>query len=393
MKRLIALLIAMFLCLPLAACDGGYSRGGVVLGEAIVLKVNARGGNSKAAVEEMFALADEVFAEMDLSDESSALSRFNASSSLDRFEIDVHTFRVLELAEKVYELSGGAFDVTAFPLSRLWGVDTAGLHGSRPDMLDPVGTAKKRLPTYESVVSTLAHVGMDKLSFFEDGGKYYIAKSDPLTEVDLGGIAKGYFADLCVEIAGKYGVESCLIDLSGNICLVGGGIKSGGDWSVGIANPRPRLAIEEFRGYVAAVKCVGDRSFVTSGDYQRFYYYDDGGANDESELIAVCHIIDPRSGLPVGIRYDEGADRFLKDETAGIMSVVRGKNSAMCDALSTAATVLGAEKGALLLKEAEADGLIFAGGEGEKGRLAVVGEWEFMDGYETYRTDYDEVSA
>ena len=55
--------------------------------------------------------------------------------------------------------------------------------------------------------------------------------------------------------------------------------------------------------------------------------------------------------------------------------------------------MLGAEKGALLLKNAEADGLIFAGGEGEKGRLAVVGEWEFMDGYETYRTDYDEVSA
>ena len=340
----------------------------------------------------MFELADEVFSEMNLSDKESALSRFNDSESLEGFEIGEHTYRALELAKKAYEMTDGAFDVTAFPLSKLWGVDTQGLHGSRPDMLDPVGSAKKELPSIESVKNVLAHVGMDKLDFYKDGEKCYVKKSDPLVEIDLGGIAKGYFADLCVEIARENGVESCLIDLSGNIYLVGGGIKSGGDWSVGIANPRPRLAIEEFRGYVAAVRCEGNRSFVTSGDYQRFYYYDGGGANDEEELVAVCHIIDPRSGLPVGVRYDETRNRFVRDETAGIMSVVSGTSSAMCDALSTAATVLGIEDGARLLKNANAGGLIFAGG-GEKGRLCVVGEWEFLDGYDAYKTDYEEVTA
>ncbi len=394
-RRIIALSIAALMCLvclPLAACDGGYSRSGVVLGEAIVLRVNARGGKAKAAVEEMFSLASDVFAGMNLSDANSVLSRFNVSESLENFEIDEHTYKVLCLAKQAYEMTEGAFDVTALPLSVLWGVDTEGLHGSRPDIFDPVGSAKKELPSIEDVKTVLAHVGTDKLGFFEDEGKFYVKKSDPLVKIDLGGIAKGYFADLCVEIADKHGVESCLIDLSGNIYLVGGGIKSGGDWSVGIADPRPRLAIEELRGYVAAVKCGGGRSFVTSGDYQRFYYYDDGEAKDESDLIAVCHIIDPRSGLPVGIRYDKAAERYLRDETAGIMSVVSGFSSAMCDALSTAATVLGSEKGAALLTEANLNGLIFAGGK-DKGRLTVVGEWEFLDGYEKYRTDYEEVIA
>ena len=397
MKRKSALVLAaVLLCTLLTSCDSGsYSRSEVVLGDAIVLRISASGAKSKTATDGMFALADEVFGDMDLSNDTSVLSRFNASKTTDAFEIGEHIFAVLELSAAACELSSGAFDITSYPLSKLWRVDTEGLHGLRPDPFDPVGTATDSLPDIAEVKETLKHVGMDKIDFFEEEGKYYLKKLDPETQIDLGGIAKGYFADKCVEKAKEYGLKSCLIDLSGNLYLYGKGIKGGGDWSVGIADPRPRLEIEEFRGYVAAVKSGGNRSYVTCGDYQRFYYCDlSGSAASEDDLIAVCHVIDPRNGLPVGISYSESGG-YTAAGGAVCMSVVSGGASAMCDALSTAVTVLGIDEGARLLENSDFDGLIFTSPSSgsSKGKLAVVGEWEFISGYDGYSSDYERQSA
>lgn len=393
MKKLLATVLIAVMCLPLAACDGGtYSRAEVVLGEAVALSVTAKGGGARAAVDEMFALAADVFDGMNLSKKDSLLSRFNAHNSTEPFEITEHIYNVLALSKTAYEKSDGAFDVTSLPLSKLWRTDTDGLHALRPDIEDVIGSAVKSLPTMEDVQNTLEYVGTDKLDFYESGGRYYVKKTDGRTEIDLGGIAKGYFVDLCKAIADKHALKSCLIDLSGNLYLYGGGLKSGGDWTVGIKNPRPRLTYSEhFRDYAAAVQTSGDRSYVTGGDYQRFYYAAYGDVESEDELIAVCHIINPKSGLPVGIEYDAEKAEFKTDYSAVCMAVVSAQNSALCDAYSTAALVLGLEKGAELLSGNGFDGLIFTNPDGGNGKIKVVGEWRFLDGYDKYKTDYEAV--
>lgn len=413
MKRFVAVLLIVVFALPFSSCSPeSASRSDVVLGSAIALGVNAVGAGANAATDEMFSLADKVFSEMNLGAGSGMLSRFNASDSTEPFEINGYIYDVLLLARTAYEKSGGAFDVTALPLSELWGVNIAGLHASAPDEEQLKETALKSVPSYESVKETLAHVGMDKLSFYSAGERYFLQKSDPLVKVDLGGIAKGYFADLCADIARKYELKSCLINISGNIYLHGTNPKNGGNWKVGVMNPRPRLVFagELFRGDVVAVNSFGNRSFVTSGDYQRFYYYNPIGETItcEAQLVAVCHVISPITGLPVGIKYD-GVWGYTTDYGAVCSATVSGEKSALCDAYSTAVMVLGAADGKKLLASEGFDGLIFTNpdmpyGDGYKtdgataeftrtkigkGRMIKVGEWDFLPEYDAYKTEYE----
>lgn len=414
MKKIVASLLITLFCLSLAACEKQpFRRAEVVLGDAVALSVAAKGSKAKTAVNEMFALANDVFGEMNLSEKDSLLTRFNADDSVRPCEITEHIFNTLILAKTAWEKSNGAFDVTSLPLSRLWRVDTAGLHSLRPDINDLNGSAAdaEKLPTKEQVKETLQYVGMDKLEFYEESGKYYLKKTDGRVQIDLGGIAKGYFVDLCKGIAEKYSLESCLIDLSGNLYLYGGGLKSGGDWTVGIKNPRPRLTYSEaLRDYVAAVSTAGNRSYVTGGDYQRFYYARYKDVVSEAQLLAVCHIINPKSGLPVGIKYDEETNRYETDYDAVCMAVVSAQNSALCDAYTTAVAVLGLQEGAKLLKDNGFDGLIFTNPDLKydeesyppsedgptptkkgRGKMKTVGSWHFMDGYDNYKTDYEAV--
>ena len=395
MKRALVCFIITLLCMgTLCSCaDKPYRRSEVVIADAIVLDVAASGRGSRAAADEMFALAEEVFGPMNINDASSTLAVFNAGAAFAQTEISEHIYNTLSLAKTAYESSGGAFDVTALPLVKLWGVDAEGLHKRRPDKFDLAATAVdgQTLPKKEDIQGTLSHVGMDKIDFFAQDGKYYLTKTDPKTQIDLGGIAKGYFTDLCVKIAEKHSLASCLINLSGNICLYGSAVGAD-EWRIGVVTPRPRLTLlESERGHICALTSVGTRSFVTSGDYQRFYYASYDGRTDEEDLVAVCHIIDPRSGLPVGLVYDDVGGRYTTDFSAVCSATVSGVGSALCDAYSTAVAVLGIRQGSALARENGFDALIFTNPDGGVGKFARVGDFDFIDGYDVYKS-YEAVS-
>jgi thiamine biosynthesis lipoprotein len=146
---------------------------------------------------------------------------------------------------------------------------------------------------------------------------------------DLGGIAKGYAADLAADSLRSAGVTSALIDLGGNIYAVG--VKpDGGPWRVGIRNPFPDGADSPYAGVLS----LTDLSAVTSGEYER-------GA----------HIIDPGTG--------EAAQSGLASIT------VIGESSAVCDALATAFYVMGLEKSLGLLRDTDvALGAVFVSNGG-----------------------------
>lgn len=103
--------------------------------------------------------------------------------------------------------------------------------------------------------------------------------------VDLGALAKGYFADQLLNYFKSKDVQAAMIDLGGNV-LVYGDAPNRKDtyWRIGIQNPF--LARGNF---VAALK-VKNQSVVTSGIYERTNTFDGKKYH---------HIFDPHTGYPV----------------------------------------------------------------------------------------------
>jgi thiamine biosynthesis lipoprotein len=129
--------------------------------------------------------------------------------------------------------------------------------------------------------------------------------------LDLGGIAQGYAAGMAVMALKRSGIQNAIVNVSGDIYCLGRQSPSR-KWRVGIQHPRrPKELLLEVD--------LEDKVIITSGDYEKFFLL--GGRR-------YSHILDPRTGYPVG------------DET--VSATVIAKDPATADALATALCVLGA---------------------------------------------------
>ncbi|HES58732.1 MAG TPA: FAD:protein FMN transferase [Firmicutes bacterium] len=194
--------------------------------------------------------------------------------------------------------TGGAFDITVQPLVQLW----------------KSSATADRLPAAEEVAEVMSVVGYRHVSM-EPGG---VPEFDtPGVMLDLGGIAKGYFADEAVELLARGGATRAIVDCGGDVRTwqrprsAAGGVDPK-LFRVAINHPlRPgeRLGVIELE----------QGAVVTSGNYERFYEI--GGRR-------YCHIFDPRTGWPV----------------EGVYSVtLLAPTGLEADALATAVFVMGPE--------------------------------------------------
>lgn len=214
-------------------------------------------------------------------------------------ELDDETISLLTLALKYCELSNGAFDITLAPVSDLW------------DFQNNTGT----LPEDSLIQEALSHVGYQKIILSGNT----VQLSDPMTQIDLGGIAKGYIADQLKMLLKEYNVEHALIDLGGNILTVGGK-PDGTAFRIGIQKPFAQSG--EALTYVE----VTDQSVVSSGVYQRYF---------ELDGTIYHHILDPHTGYP------------CQNHLYGVS--ILADSSADADALSTTCFALGPEAGMKLI--------------------------------------------
>ncbi|HKP58995.1 MAG TPA: FAD:protein FMN transferase [Polyangiales bacterium] len=214
-----------------------------------------------------------------------------------RSSILVHedTFAVLAQAMQLHGLSGGAFDITAGPLLKLW----------------RQAAQRDSLPEPEELAAARALVGIHDL-VLGPGCSAQLGRKGQ--SIDLGAIGKGYAADRCLELYRQQGVRHALIDLGGNVAALGCR-PDGAAWRVGIQAPgRPR---GEWFGYLE----VTDSSIVTSGSYERGY---------EVAGQRYSHVLDPRTGVPVS--------------NAVLSATVMADSSTFADGLSTACLILGVER-------------------------------------------------
>ena len=100
-------------------------------------------------------------------------------------------------------------------------------------------------------------------------------------KITLGGIAQGYAVDRAARLLIDGGLSDFIVQAGGDMYV--SGAKDAAPWVVGIRDPRgPRD--DSF-----AIAPVRDRSFSTSGDYERGFVKDG---------VRYHHILDPRTGQP-----------------------------------------------------------------------------------------------
>lgn len=238
---------------------------------------------------------------------------------------------LLERALALCADTGGAFDITIYPVVRAWGFTTD----------------SHQVPTQEELSALLARVDYRQVEPQE--GTLTLPQG---VELDLGGVAKGYASQQVARLLREEGVDCALIDLGGSIQAMGSS-PDGDPWSVGIRDPRS----DSPEDYAAVVR-VTDQAVVTSGMYERYF---------ELDGVRYGHIIDPDTGYPV--------DNGLASVT------VVSPDATLADALSTALFVMGKDGAAQYWRGREDFEFVLMGedgsiaiSEGLEGSFSLAGE-------------------
>ena len=270
---------------------------------------------SNALITDAFKLMSEYEKTLSRTIDGSDIDRINKASG-EATAVNEETLQVISKGIGFGDLSGGVFDITVGKASALWD-----FHES----LEEGGT---EVPSAEALKEASEHIDYKAISMDEASGT--VRLDDPEMMLDLGGIAKGYIADRVSEYLRGLGVTSGIVNLGGNIEVIGGKAGSLGasleeqsDFSLGIRDP-----LDETGGLLG-IYPGRDVTIVTSGTYERFI---------EVDGVKYHHILDPETGWPV-------------DTDVLQVSVIAGAgHSADCDGLSTVCLALGSDKGTELIK-------------------------------------------
>lgn len=212
---------------------------------------------------------DSIFERLDES-----LSVYKPGSLINRFNeaeresaVDVHLYHVVEKAQEISEKTGGAFDITVYPLVRAWGFGVDEM---------------KNMPDSAQLRALLACVGNGNLTLT----KAKLFKKNPCTKIDVNGIAQGYSVDVVANFLEANKIRDYLVEVGGEIRVKGRKYPEKEPMAIGIETPSEN---EFERAGIQKVIVIGDRAVTTSGSYRKFRQLATG---------RISHIIDPHTGFP-----------------------------------------------------------------------------------------------
>jgi thiamine biosynthesis lipoprotein len=248
---------------------------------------------------------------MSININDSEVSKINEHAGKIPTEVSPETFYVINKGKYYSRLSNGAFDISIGPLVKLWGI----------------GSDHACVPSKEEIKLNKQYINYKNVILDKSTNSVQLNHEGMI--LDLGGIAKGYAADIISEYLRTKKIENAIVNLGGNIYALG--CKPGADfWNIGIQNP-----IEPRGAYVGIVHVV-NKSIVTSGIYERFLI-EDG--------IRYHHILSPFTGYPI------------ENELASV-SIIANK-SIDGDGLSTTIFSLGIKDGSDLIESTKGVDAIF----------------------------------
>lgn len=248
-----------------------------------------------AAVREMERIENE----MSEWKEGTPVSNINKNAGKEAVVVPEELFNVISSAQKVSELSNGAFDISWAVMRGLWKFGKDEEHVPSDDEI------KQRLPlvNYKNIELN----GKNKTVFLKKEGM----------AIGLGAIAKGYAVDMAMQKMVNMGIKNAIIKAGGDMRIQG--TKEGKPWDIGIKHPRDK---NKLLGKLN----LSNISISTSGDYERYFIKDS---------ILYHHIMNPKTGYP-------------SKECQSV--TILAPDTMTSDALSTAVFVLGPEEGMKLIK-------------------------------------------
>ena len=296
--------LTYFVVLLLFNCTGkefSYSR--FIIGGPCEIKFSY---HSDKTAQKIISQIDDELVRID-----SLLNRFSEKSLVSELNRNLRVkapgdiIYLFSLSDSVAQLTDGLFDISIAPLVEIWGF-------------------------YKHEFKAPDFVEVEKIKKLVDYRKIQL-KNDSIIipegmKVDLGGIAQGFAADRVKMVLKKYNVISALINIGGEIAVIGQSPK-GRPWRIGIKNPRGEGIIETVE--------LKDEALSTSGDYEKFFIINNK---------RYPHIINPKTGFP--------ARDFVS-------VTIFAKNAAFADAIATATAIMGPEKGLIFLDSLGIGGIIY----------------------------------
>ena len=304
---LLVLLAAAAGCQP-ADSSREYRFRGSSMGTTFEVKVVASPfpkQRQEAVREAIRAQLQDVDGKMSTYREASEISRLNRSRQTTPHPLSRETFAVLEEAQRISQVTGGAFDVTVGPLVNAWGFGPAPQPAS--------------LPTAAEIEHLKLRSGWAKIELHPRDST--ILKQEPALYLDLSAIAKGYAVDRLSEILAEMSLARHMVELGGEV-RTSGRNAVGNPWRIAIEKP-----VSGGRAFHRILP-LENLALATSGDYRNFRQAEEG---------QLSHTIDPRTGRPV--RHDLAS-----------VSVVDA-SCMRADGYATALMVLGEDEGYRLAVE------------------------------------------
>lgn len=286
-------------------------------------------------VADIFKGVDSILTRFDLCaslwKDSSEICRINRN---EEFAASGMFLDLLDKAQKISDMTEGAFDYTVGPLVKRYGFSKGKNEGKGHNLSD------------EELSEIMAYIGWQKVHV--SNGK--VIKDHPEIQLDFNAIAQGYCSDIVAHYLENLGIGNYLVDIGGEIC--GKGRKtSGKPWIVGIEKPAKDAMSQ--RSVLQKMELI-DRALVTSGSYRKFF---------EENGQRFSHTVNPVTGRPV--QHNLLSATILCDSCW------------MADGIATACMVWGLEKSKEFLKchSGKFEGFLIYG-EGthtqEKGKDSII---------------------
>ncbi|RMC42520.1 FAD:protein FMN transferase [Lactobacillus sp. ESL0233] len=234
------------------------------LGTTITLQIF--GTKKTNIIDESFDLIDYYEDLLTVNRDKSEVMSINHAAGKTAVQVSSATYDLVKLAVNESRQNYG-FNALIGPLVKLWAIGFKNAH----------------VPTKEQITQKKQLINPFNVDLNDTDQTVFLQQ--PGMEIDLGGIAKGWIADRIRDYWRAFGVHAGIINLGGNILLVGQSPKrANGQWVVGVQDPKAA------RGKNITSEMVPECSAVTSGTYERYL---------EVDGHKYHHLIDPRTGYPV----------------------------------------------------------------------------------------------
>ena len=226
-----------------------------------------------------FQMIDDLEEQMTIYRSTSEISRLNEAASQKWVTLETRLYGLLLQSAQINADTKQAFDITASPLSEVWGFDKR----------------SGKLPDQSAIAAALERVGMESLEF--DNQKSSIRFRNQDVSINLNGIGKGHALDRVAEYFEAQQIEDFIVHGGQSSVLargssLGDGFEKESDiqkklrqevgWEVGVSHPTlPGVRLGEFT--------LKNRALGTSGTARQGFFH---------KGKRYGHIIDPRSGWP-----------------------------------------------------------------------------------------------